>query len=228
METLRPVSGSSMAAVVSSISACKASSWPVFVEMSPFVFSRSESHHAFCLSSATSSSSIREIILPISSKTIANGLLAFNMATTRPKSELPLVPLRFCKKATALALAVTSGACAAAAPARCRCTAESWMNWAPAAPVDVAATLPKASKALSLLRMAMHSAMAVCSLALKLTRSSYCVFLSDHMSTNFTTKSSASASEACESASCVFLSPKMPSLLLSKPCFNCVDLPISL
>mmetsp|Transcript_102538 Transcript_102538/g.294195 ORF Transcript_102538/g.294195 Transcript_102538/m.294195 type:complete len:205 (-) Transcript_102538:830-1444(-) len=181
------------------------------------VFSRSESHHAFWLSSLSSSAEISVIIFLISVKTISKGLPACSMAKTLAMTGLCLAPSARCKKATALALGEASSAWAlteARAPClwtEARCTNDT-------APVLVAATLPKIAKAASLLRMAMASARAVSSDARSSTRVSYCFFFAAHMSKSLAKKSSASALVLSADSSCVLFAARSPSLSESRPC----------
>mmetsp|Transcript_70121 Transcript_70121/g.182790 ORF Transcript_70121/g.182790 Transcript_70121/m.182790 type:complete len:241 (-) Transcript_70121:831-1553(-) len=181
------------------------------------------SHHAFLSVSISPSSSMRASIFLISSSTVSNGFSASSRASTR-------AALRECRDEAALRSRASARSRRAAEPTTraplrplsCRSegapTLRVCSRRAPVVPVEVAATLPKASKAMSLLRIAMAWAIAVSSLVRSATRFSYCAAFSVQSSRSCSRKASASAFSASSASFRLFLLSRSSSLPESSVC----------
>mmetsp|Transcript_134492 Transcript_134492/g.335513 ORF Transcript_134492/g.335513 Transcript_134492/m.335513 type:complete len:282 (+) Transcript_134492:761-1606(+) len=227
---IKPVSGLLMRSSSSSIKPVRVvmDSWAAVMAL--FVSVRSLWHHAFWSLSALPSSSIILIIFSISSRTVAKGLLACNMATMLPRRVEPWPPTFSaapCRKACAFCLVTVSAAAFASNPwwlatdatkrdGRCL---RIWKNAGTASVEEVAFVVPKAANAASLLMMDKASARAASSCARNATRSSYCFFFAAHMSRRAARNSSASVFSASASASWERLADKSSSFPASSACF---------
>mmetsp|Transcript_35020 Transcript_35020/g.104050 ORF Transcript_35020/g.104050 Transcript_35020/m.104050 type:complete len:268 (+) Transcript_35020:868-1671(+) len=214
METFRPTSGSSMS-VSSSSMRCLSSVMEPFLRsrLSP-LSSRSVSHQALFSASALASLSMSVSILLISLMITVKGfILATREATLATLSDFDTTAacLRNCTSSSRseARFAVWSRICTKAA--------------APVAPSFVAPTLPKASKALSLFRIAMALEMAASSLAANILRFSKSDAFSLHISVSSARNSSSSSSCCFALPRELVLVPSVASLPDMVPCFLSKD-----
>mmetsp|Transcript_104729 Transcript_104729/g.165320 ORF Transcript_104729/g.165320 Transcript_104729/m.165320 type:complete len:242 (-) Transcript_104729:51-776(-) len=167
----------------------------------------SELHQSSLFLSSLPSSSFKVIIFSISSKTFSKGLPA---------------------STTAKAFAIRSDFADVRICSNSRRNTASLRRWpsckkeaaALVFPVEVAETVPNVSKALSLLRIAIASAMAASSLARSSLRASYSFALAAHVSFSWDKNSSASDKSFFAVVNCFFLDESASSLELSVSCFS--------
>mmetsp|Transcript_63096 Transcript_63096/g.188050 ORF Transcript_63096/g.188050 Transcript_63096/m.188050 type:complete len:215 (+) Transcript_63096:986-1630(+) len=211
---LRPVPGSSIVLVKDSIALSSAVIW-VFLRarLSLLVF-LSVVHHASWSASAFSSAARRSIIFWISANTMVKGLLASSMPAIRLSSTDFLDPAAFRSRAWACCLL-------ASCPSLCWRCLRTDLPWKKlVGPLLVAPTAPKVSKAASLFRMEMASAIAASSFVRSMVRSSYSFAFWAHIDNSCSRNASASAFCFSASASCPLFVARVLSLVLSDPCFD--------
>mmetsp|Transcript_36508 Transcript_36508/g.98830 ORF Transcript_36508/g.98830 Transcript_36508/m.98830 type:complete len:202 (+) Transcript_36508:1052-1657(+) len=146
---------------------------------------------------------------------MVKGLLAWSMPAILPSKAERLEPAaafrrRACACFLCASLPLTT--------ARCRLIDLLWTK--EVGPLLVAATVPNVSKAASLFRIAMASAMAASSFVLSAVRSSYSLALAEHILINSSRKVSASPFCFSASDSCPLLVASVPSFVLRLPCLD--------
>mmetsp|Transcript_26788 Transcript_26788/g.75463 ORF Transcript_26788/g.75463 Transcript_26788/m.75463 type:complete len:310 (-) Transcript_26788:509-1438(-) len=198
--------------VVSSvvIAVSKLESWPFFTSKLSVLALVSPSHHVFCSWSCLASSSMSDFIFSISLKTLVNGFPMANRPAMRAKRVDFLSVAIDCKYFLA-----------ASRPDDC-VTEESCTN-APVAPVLVAATFPKASKAWSLFRIAIAFEIAASSSARRDLRLSNSSTFSTHIVSSLARKASLSSFCCTASDNCCFFVEISPSLVPIMVCFSSND-----
>mmetsp|Transcript_54339 Transcript_54339/g.157787 ORF Transcript_54339/g.157787 Transcript_54339/m.157787 type:complete len:234 (-) Transcript_54339:821-1522(-) len=214
-----------MASVSSEIASFRALICVFLLTISSFVTLRSSSHHFLWVASFWPSAASKSIIFWISWRTTAKGFSARNIEAMRRNMDEPCVSAAFWRNSCAAfrrgaASKPVTASATAKAPARWRRTAERRSCTRRTPPTVVASTVPKVSKAASLLRMAMASDKAASSFMRNWTRSSYCFFFAAHMSRSFWRKSTASSLAMLASSSCPRFVARSPSLPPRWPCFR--------
>mmetsp|Transcript_60730 Transcript_60730/g.117051 ORF Transcript_60730/g.117051 Transcript_60730/m.117051 type:complete len:217 (+) Transcript_60730:793-1443(+) len=170
--------------------------------------SRSFLHHSSCSSSAFCSADSNSSILSISESTLAKGFPICSMTMTL-LSETDLSTAATFSSCIAKSCLLSAGFTTCLLMLE-RCKKNNF-------PL-VDSTLPKVSKASSLLRMAMAWAMAACSFVRNAVRVSYCFAFSAQIFCNSVKKLSASAFSACAVESFFSADARLLSLPLSCSC----------
>mmetsp|Transcript_102821 Transcript_102821/g.273420 ORF Transcript_102821/g.273420 Transcript_102821/m.273420 type:complete len:205 (+) Transcript_102821:790-1404(+) len=187
---LSPVLGSSMEFTSAVTSASSFWIWPVLTWRLSLLAVRSALHQSNCSLSTLPSSAMTFFISVIAARTFSKGL-PVSKSTAARASLLDFRDRAACVRRCATSRRLAASAELAPSPAaRCswRLTLASCTKKL-VAPVEVAATLPKASKAASLSRIAMASVMAASSFTRSRLRSSYSFVFSEHIVPSLAKKS---------------------------------------